>query len=228
MNRPISPFLFALAAVALFLVLWAGTTALVYWDTRRRGLSGLARWACIGLPAVFPLVGFLAYWTGWFIYRFLGSIPSGAPQANQRFTQEMHVQPRQAPRTTIPAADTIKGTIPVAVVGGPDMRVQPARARQAYRAVIIAGPRTGDGFLLSQLPAVIGRSAAANIFLAADMSISRQHAEIYDEQGTLRIRDLNSTHGTLVNGFSIQDKSLDPGDRIQIGATVLLIQEAGG
>jgi pSer/pThr/pTyr-binding forkhead associated (FHA) protein len=108
------------------------------------------------------------------------------------------------------------------------MRVQPARARQAYRAVIIAGPRTGDGFLLSQLPAVIGRSAAANIFLAADMSISRQHAEIYDEQGTLRIRDLNSTHGTLVNGFSIQDKSLDPGDRIQIGATVLLIQEAGG
>jgi hypothetical protein len=228
MNRPISPFLFALAAVALFLVLWAGTTALVYWDTRRRGLSGLARWACIGLPAFFPLVGFLAYWTGWFIYRFLGSIPSGAPQANQRFTQEMRVQPRQVPRTTIPAADTIKGTIPVAAVGRPDMRVQPARARQAYRAVIIAGPRTGDGFLLSQLPAVIGRSAAANIFLAADMSISRQHAEIYDEQGTLRIRDLNSTHGTLVNGFSIQDKSLDPGDRIQIGATVLLIQEAGG
>src|SRR5512133_1049344 len=100
MNQQISPFLFALLAIGLFLLAWAGTIVLVYWDTRRRGLSGLSRWACVALPAIFPLVGFLAYWTGLFIYRFLGSIPAESPQVNQRFTQEMHLEARRTARTT--------------------------------------------------------------------------------------------------------------------------------
>ncbi len=66
------------------------------------------------------------------------------------------------------------------------------------------------------------------IGLDDDLGVSRQHAEIYDQAGVLRIRDLKSTHGTQVNGFSIDDKSLDPGDQIRIGASTLKIEMPEG
>ena len=70
----------------------------------------------------------------------------------------------------------------------------------------------------------IGRGSEAQIRLDGDLGVSRQHAQIYEQSGVLRVRDLQSTHGTAVNGFSIADKSLDPGDRIRVGLSTLLVK----
>ena len=99
---------------------------------------------------------------------------------------------------------------------GADQRV----AAPTYTFAVIEGPNAGDEFVLTRLPAKLGRGIDAAIRLD-DRNASRQHAEIYEHGGILRIRDLKSTHGTYVNGFSIDDKSLDPGDKIRIGFSVL-------
>jgi hypothetical protein len=95
------------------------------------------------------------------------------------------------------------------------------------KLVVIEGQDKGSKFVLHQLPAVIGRGPEVLISLDKDRGVSRQHAEIYDYAGVVRIRDLKSTHGTQVNGFGIGDKALDSGDKIQIGKTVLMISIEG-
>ena len=56
----------------------------------------------------------------------------------------------------------------------------------------------------------------------ADTEISRQHAEIREENGVFSISDLNSSNGTFVNGSQIRFQELEDGDRIQCGRSVLL------
>jgi pSer/pThr/pTyr-binding forkhead associated (FHA) protein len=89
---------------------------------------------------------------------------------------------------------------------------------------VLSGPDQGRAFPIGRLPALIGRGADVAVPLDGDITVSRRHAEIYAPQGALRIRDLGSSHGTQVNGFSIQDKSLEMGDRIQVGKTLLQVE----
>jgi electron-transferring-flavoprotein dehydrogenase len=62
--------------------------------------------------------------------------------------------------------------------------------------------------------------AAADI-LFDDPEISRSHAEVETFGDKVVIRDLGSTNGTFVNGVAVRLSYLKPGDRIQIGNTVL-------
>jgi pSer/pThr/pTyr-binding forkhead associated (FHA) protein len=74
------------------------------------------------------------------------------------------------------------------------------------------------------LPAVIGRGHEVAVSLDGDMGVSRRHAEIYSPGAGLHIRDLNSTHGTYVNGYKVSDQPLQPGDKIAIGQSILQVQ----
>lgn len=77
-------------------------------------------------------------------------------------------------------------------------------------------PLTGDKL-------VVGRSREARIFLEDD-GASRRHAELFrDPFGRWWVRDLHSRNGTLVNGFVVNERMLDLGDQIQIGATTLTL-----
>ena len=68
-------------------------------------------------------------------------------------------------------------------------------------------------------PLLIGRSEEADIQVS-DIWASRQHCQLEDEDGKVVLRDLNSRHGTLVNGEPIEDISaLSPGDEIAVGLT---------
>jgi len=51
----------------------------------------------------------------------------------------------------------------------------------------------------------------------ADMGVSRRHCELYERDGTLRVRDLGSAKGTFVNGTSIRDAPLTSGDMLKLG-----------
>jgi EAL domain-containing protein (putative c-di-GMP-specific phosphodiesterase class I) len=61
------------------------------------------------------------------------------------------------------------------------------------------------------LPFRIGRRPGLDLTLHSD-SVSKEHAEIYLDLDTLRIRDLGSTNGTFVNRGLITDEELRQGD----------------
>jgi DNA-binding NtrC family response regulator len=52
--------------------------------------------------------------------------------------------------------------------------------------------------------------------------VSRRHAEVSAEGGALRIADLGSRNGTLVNGNAVERLELDDGDVVMIGGIMLL------
>lgn len=84
------------------------------------------------------------------------------------------------------------------------------RTGDPSRRVEIAKPRM-----------VIGRSARNDVHVD-DVFASRQHAELHRGRDGFSLTDLGSANGTLVNGRRIVGTvPLAPGDRIQIGGTVL-------
>lgn len=62
----------------------------------------------------------------------------------------------------------------------------------------------------------VGRGAE-NIIRIEDPSVSGRHAEFYTAGAGYHVRDIGSTNGTRVNGQTITDISLRPGDRIVFG-----------
>lgn len=80
---------------------------------------------------------------------------------------------------------------------------------------------------LELLPLKIGRSARSDLRLE-DPFASRLHAELRAEGQGLRLTDLGSGNGTYINGHRIgSDAELKPGDRVQIGNTVLHVEGPG-
>ncbi len=67
-----------------------------------------------------------------------------------------------------------------------------------------------------KLPTVIGRSRAAGLTIAHPM-VSRQHCELFEEEGLLIVRDLGSTNGTFLDGRRIDVAPLLPNAQFTIG-----------
>lgn len=72
-------------------------------------------------------------------------------------------------------------------------------------------------------PALIGRAADAHVRLP-DREVSRRHCQLELRDGIPAIHDLGSTNGTYVNGRNITDSRLMPGDRLQFGNNLFLVQ----
>src|SRR5580692_10975991 len=98
---------------------------------------------------------------------------------------------------------------------GRDDRLATAASR-AYVDVRLEG---GDSRRqrLSESTIVIGRVPGVQLLLDHH-TVSRRHAEMFcDPFGRFWIRDLGSTNGTLVNGETVVERVLEPGDRVSIG-----------
>jgi pSer/pThr/pTyr-binding forkhead associated (FHA) protein len=67
---------------------------------------------------------------------------------------------------------------------------------------------------------LIGRRPGSDITLLED-TVSTAHAVIFQMNGDRFIRDLGSRTGTKVNGRSIHQQELEPGDEITIGETTM-------
>jgi len=63
-------------------------------------------------------------------------------------------------------------------------------------------------------------SAPLNHIVIDDPAVSAQHAILARDADSYRLKDLNSTNGTQVNGISITDAELKDGDKIQFGSVV--------
>jgi diguanylate cyclase (GGDEF)-like protein len=87
--------------------------------------------------------------------------------------------------------------------------------------IVLTGANVGEMHHLDAGETVIGRGTAANIRLGDD-GISRRHARIVVEAKLVRIEDLGSANGTLVNGNLVQQAPLKDGDKIQLGSSTIL------
>ena len=74
---------------------------------------------------------------------------------------------------------------------------------------------------------VLGRGAEADV-VVDDSGVSRRHAEIHIEGDRVRVIDLGSTNGTRVNGTTVTTSWLHPGDRIDMGSSVLVFHTDEG
>ena len=73
--------------------------------------------------------------------------------------------------------------------------------------------------------AVIGRMSGSEIEIQ-DPGASRRHAEIRRDGNEYLVVDLGSTNGTLLNNSPVSESTLEDGDRITIGRTVLEFRKA--
>lgn len=78
------------------------------------------------------------------------------------------------------------------------------------------GGRSGETFMPKHERTTIGRSPDCGIFLD-DVTVSRKHAVLVDDNGTWRIEDQGSLNGTFVNRERVETATLSDGDELQIG-----------
>jgi phosphoserine phosphatase RsbU/P len=65
---------------------------------------------------------------------------------------------------------------------------------------------------------LIGRRTAADLQIVST-DVSREHAEILQDEGRYLLRDRGSRYGTFVNGEQVTERVLEHGDRIRLGRT---------
>lgn len=212
------------------LAAWIAGMYYVRWDAGRRGLPGWQRLLWLVL-ALWPLVGLTVYVLA---AARASTRLAAAVMPRKRVTLPRPPEAFRRRLPTMPVPEGLSGqplvpTAPVAAVARPEPRpASPPPPAPQYVLSVLEGPYAGQEFLVRELPARIGRGAEAAIRLDQDLGVSRRHAELYHQGGVLRLRDNHSAHGTAVNGLTIDDKGLMPGDQIRVGHSLLTVHVSGG
>jgi pSer/pThr/pTyr-binding forkhead associated (FHA) protein len=84
------------------------------------------------------------------------------------------------------------------------------------------GTETDGTHEVYQLPAVIGRSYEADLRVP-DGFVSRAHCMLRRSGNSIVVRDLESRHGTWVNGDRIAERKLEVDDVIFVGTSRLTV-----
>jgi hypothetical protein len=246
------PSIFLVAGAALiFLLLWVASIVVVYIHSRQRGLDDQARMTWVTLTTLLPVIGFAAYLVLGGLFGKSQNRPPAQPyrQPGGRATLYQAQGPlsnqEQGHMDTIAGIELLKSTKPGSPpppFKSPFHHSRPFRASAQSSSIpatsatpptaqpvvlqltAVSGPYRGQNFLLEELPARLGRGSWATIHLDQDLSISRQHAEIVRQDGGYRLRDLNSAHGTRLNGQPVKDSPIAPGDRIELGSSEFQVQ----
>ena len=94
------------------------------------------------------------------------------------------------------------------------------------RLIVLAGPDAGKEFLLVAGDSSLGR-AEANAIVLTDPQVSRRQFDLLVDEKQIELTDRGSGNGTVVNGVRITKATLQPGDRIAVGDTLLLFNPIG-
>ena len=206
----------------LITLLWAGSIAFTYWDTHRRrvGVGEAVVW--LAVVALLPLIGFLIYLVIRVLTRIFHVKPDESNLKNGRETALKRPPANKNPLPTFLVADLTMQTI-----ADPKEVLQTSQkgheVAAKYIFTITSGAEQGKVYVVEDFPAKIGRGPEASIRLDQDLGVSRKHAELYQQNNSLWIRDLKSSHGTKVNGSHIDTSNLEPGDKILLGMTELVV-----
>ena len=83
----------------------------------------------------------------------------------------------------------------------------------------IAGPSADPFTVTADKPYIVGRQSTCEVVLA-DTAVSRRHAQIVCKGGSWLLSDLESRHGTYLNGIRLTPADASPlfdGDQVRIG-----------
>lgn len=95
--------------------------------------------------------------------------------------------------------------------------MSPEHDTDAHELLLLSTEQLTQAYDLRHIERIrIGRHHSNQLQLTS-RTVSNFHAEIVDDDGTLVLRDLGSTNGTLLNGRNVQEEKLSTGDQILIG-----------
>ncbi len=125
----------------------------------------------------------------------------------------MPVMPSPRVGAPYPADPTIAGVSPAGRA--------PPLAPAPLLTITEPAQRRGQRFAVGQ-ETTVGRAPGCAVSLPDDTFVSQLHARVFRRDGSLWVEDLGSTNGTWVNGGKVtMPVPIHPGDRLQVGNTVL-------
>ncbi len=140
---------------------------------------------------------------------------------------EVRTASSRPPAPLAPPADTQAATVAAEPAGRTRRRDRPAKGkggRVARLVIVEPKERRGATFPLGA-EITVGRDPSSTIRIDGDTYVSSTHLRIFDADGQAMVEDLGSTNGSFHNGNRlIGSRLLHPGDRIQVGYTVLEAQ----
>jgi transcriptional regulator with GAF, ATPase, and Fis domain len=83
------------------------------------------------------------------------------------------------------------------------------------------GPLKDRKIELPDQPIILGRERTNEVYIS-DLLLSRRHCSIEKNKNYFLIRDLQSRNGVFVNGVPVRERTLNHGDRIEIGTSTFL------
>jgi pSer/pThr/pTyr-binding forkhead associated (FHA) protein len=134
-----------------------------------------------------------------------------------------------APPPALAVAAVVEASAPVAVPAplGPVVTASPPPViRAGVKALGLPALHAigGGGEYPITRSISIGRDPRLDVVLD-DPTVSRHHAQITVREGTVAIRDLNSTSGTFVNGEPVsRERPLHDGDVVAVGGTAFMFR----
>ncbi|WP_420451861.1 FHA domain-containing protein [Ilumatobacter sp.] len=104
-------------------------------------------------------------------------------------------------------------------------RRRPQTSARAERLMVLEPAHRRGTTVALDREITLGRGAECTISIQDDAFVSTLHLRVYDYDGQPMVEDLGSTNGTFHNGGKLRGtKLLQPGDRIQVGTTVIEAQ----
>jgi pyruvate/2-oxoglutarate dehydrogenase complex dihydrolipoamide acyltransferase (E2) component len=96
------------------------------------------------------------------------------------------------------------------------------------QAVLVMFRSDGErrSFSIARDMTVVGRREDCDLRIPLG-EVSRKHCRLVRDGDTLKIEDLGSSNGTFLNGRRVQEALLSPGDSIQVGPVVFVLQIDG-
>jgi DNA-binding NtrC family response regulator len=112
------------------------------------------------------------------------------------------------------AEDVVAETLPFTAALSP-----PGTVRR-FKLTLLEGPEPGRSKEPRAGRCAIGHHAL-NDLVVKDATVSRFHCEVWLDAGRVRVRDLGSRNGTLVDGVPITDAFLRDGSKLRLGQVVV-------
>jgi pSer/pThr/pTyr-binding forkhead associated (FHA) protein len=96
------------------------------------------------------------------------------------------------------------------------------------QAVLVMFRSDGErrSFSIARDMTVIGRREDCDLRIPLG-EVSRKHCRLIRDGDTLKLEDLGSSNGTYLNGQRVQEALLSPGDTVQVGPVVFVLQVDG-
>src|SRR5689334_22156902 len=96
------------------------------------------------------------------------------------------------------------------------------------QAVLVMFRADGErrSFSIARDMTVIGRREDCDLRIPLG-DVSRKHCRIVRDGDMLKLEDLGSSNGTFLNAHRVQEALLSPGDSIQVGPVVFVLQVDG-